>query len=76
MHSVWDSMMFEQRVKRDYRGSNDVYTQFIVKQIGTIWRAEASEWLSCPLPGNGYLSMQQSQDIFTIAETGSKLYTF
>jgi hypothetical protein len=47
MHSVWDGNMFESRVQ-EY-GGNVKYIAYLVKQIGTAWRAEVPEWLTCPV---------------------------
>ncbi|KAJ3275386.1 hypothetical protein HDV01_000678 [Terramyces sp. JEL0728] len=48
LHSLWDSTLFQQRIRSDFKNSPDLYAEYIVKQIGTTWRAEVPEWLACP----------------------------
>ncbi|KAJ3345327.1 hypothetical protein HDU91_007389 [Kappamyces sp. JEL0680] len=59
LHSIWDYMMFEKRIKEDF-GSDDAYIHYIVKQIGTAWRADVQEWLSCPTSDQLVLALQDT----------------
>ena len=62
--------MFEKRVRQDFKGNHATYTQFLVKQIGTTWRGEASEWISCPSPASDLLSIQELPDLMTFTKVG------
>ncbi|KAH6592563.1 hypothetical protein BASA50_008014 [Batrachochytrium salamandrivorans] len=48
LHGVWDSLMFEKRIREDFGGSQEKYAAFLVQEISTTWRAELPSWISCP----------------------------
>jgi hypothetical protein len=50
LHTLWDSLIFQKRITDDFKRSSMLYSEYLVKSIGTTWRAEVSEWLTCPSP--------------------------
>ncbi|KAJ8326222.1 hypothetical protein QVD99_007611 [Batrachochytrium dendrobatidis] len=48
LHGVWDSLMFEKRIRDDFGGNKDKYVEYMVQQMSTTWRNELPEWITCP----------------------------
>jgi hypothetical protein len=50
LHVVWDTHMIVKRITDDYRGSQDSYVNWFIKQINGPWKNDAATWRQCPNP--------------------------
>ncbi|KAL2919723.1 hypothetical protein HK105_200637 [Polyrhizophydium stewartii] len=50
LHAVWDSLMFEKRIRDNFRGNRNIYAGYLINEIVTTWLPELVGWVNCTTP--------------------------
>ncbi|KAI8924932.1 phospholipase C/P1 nuclease domain-containing protein [Entophlyctis helioformis] len=67
LHAVWDTSMFEKRIRNNFGGNKETFAKFLVNEIITTWKDEIRQWTDCstspspaPSPASGVESSSSS----------------
>ncbi|TPX60270.1 hypothetical protein SpCBS45565_g07563 [Spizellomyces sp. 'palustris'] len=50
LHEVWDYMLFEKRIKKDFSNSVNTYATHLLTELATTWSPSLPSWARCSLP--------------------------
>jgi hypothetical protein len=62
MHRIWDSLMFEKRMREQFANSRENYALFLIDRIKTAWQSELPDWINCPANGLSNILVLQSDN--------------
>jgi hypothetical protein len=48
MHGLWDSKMFEKRIRDEFKNEKEVYATALINRIKETWKNEIPVWTKCP----------------------------
>jgi hypothetical protein len=68
LHSVWDSSIIEQRIKKDFGNSQTKYLEFLLSKAKEVSKADKDKWTSCLSKPAEYET--QGTDAVTLACAG------
>jgi hypothetical protein len=59
-------LIHQKRIRTDFQSSNEAYVRFLVQSIGTRWRAEVPEWVTCDTLKPFVIQEQSIDSIVTV----------
>jgi hypothetical protein len=48
MHGLWDSKMFEKRIRDEFKNDKEYYATILIGRIKETWKNEIAGWTECP----------------------------
>jgi len=71
LHSIWDSNMIDQRIKKDFGNSQTKYLQYLLSTAAKISKAEKDKWTRCLSEKSERLVTRSTNSTVEIQEAGS-----